>query len=178
MLLWFKSKLVMIVAGLILVSAIAGFFYFYVGNINTERMENNCQHVADVVNTVYTTDSYEAGQDIIFGEADNPDEGSISLPEDISREPYELIFYRDMVAMEIEDETRAAEFGMEVHLWDPEKRERSDILPEEEVESMDEDYDGFSVSSDEDNIIHVRKLRICDGSEEVDRVFVFEGGSR
>ncbi len=170
MLLWLKSKFAMIVAGIILISAVTTFFYFQMGQVDSQRMQSYSDHIANTVQNMYTSDSDTASQRITFDE-----EGGIDLPKDIGGDTYDLVFTRNNVAVEIDGHRRGSEFGLDVHLWNPAQLGRIDRLSDEEAEEMDEEHDSIlRISSTDDKVVNIQMLRMDNGTTEVNRVFVFE----
>ncbi len=170
MLLWLKSKFALIVAGIILISAVSAFFYFQMGQVDGQRMQNYSDHIANTVQELYTSGADSASQQITF-------EGGrgIEMPRDIGGDPYSLVISQSSVAVEIDDHRRASEFGLDVHLWNPDERNNTDHLPEQEVEWRDSINDNpLVISSTDESEINIWMMRLDNGTEEVRRVFIFE----
>ncbi len=171
MLLWLKSKFAMIVAGIIIISAVTSFFYYQRDQIDSESMQTYCDKISNTVRNMHSSNVDSASHQIYIDEG----EGGIELPTQIGGDTYELIFYPHTVAIEQDGHTRGKEFGLRVHLWNPAGLERIDRLYDDEAERMDEANSNIRVWSHEVEVIHIKMLRMCNGSEEVNRVFIFEG---
>lgn len=169
MLLWLKSKFAMIVAAIILISAVSAFFYFQMGQVDGQRMQNYSDHIANTVQELYTSRADSASKQITFEGGEG-----IEMPNDIGGDTYELVFSQSSVAVQIDDHSRSSGFGLDVHLWNPAQLNSTDYLSDEKAEEMDEENDDLlRVSSTDEEVVNLQKLRMNNGTGERDRVFVF-----
>lgn len=164
---WLQSKVVMIVAGLILVSSITGVFYWQIDSIKEEELEQRCEKIARVIDRTSDINAEVVRQKITF---DEESQGIYISPE-VGGDPYSIKIYPDLVMLESDVGTATNPLEVEVHLWGPEDLNRTGTLETSEQRWRDSRTEPLEITTGEEDIL-LRKLSLSYQGNTSSHVFV------
>ncbi len=170
MLIWLKSRLAMIVVGIILIASLTGFMHIYKEKASDERLKNCCDIVSSQVNQMFTSTGDEVYQKIVF---EDNNEG-IVLPEKINDDRYILTIYRHAIMVKQGEKQKISRFNRDVHLWNPAERNHTSTLKDKEAKWRDKNHSkSFKLSSGDSNLM-ICMLRLDNGTFSKSHVFIFK----
>ncbi|MBS3816959.1 MAG: hypothetical protein KGY76_05290 [Candidatus Thermoplasmatota archaeon] len=113
MLQWLQSKMVLLTAGIILISSIIGVFYYRMDQMEDEERSNRCKMISRIIADMYSSNSDEMSQRITF---EKGPEG-IYLSPTVRGKPYDIEIWTDRVKVKQDGDTSTERFPTKVHLW-------------------------------------------------------------
>lgn len=166
---WLQSKLVLIVAGLILISSITTMFYIQTRSFEREELMDHCSKISRVIEEVDNLDADIVRQKISF---DEDFDGFYVTPE-VGGETYTVKIYQDFVKLETESKSVTSDLEADIHLWELEDLNNSGHLGDDEKNWRDSQAEPLEIEAGDKDIL-LRKVELdCDGSNR-SHIFVSE----
>ncbi len=166
---WLQSKLVLILAGIILISSVTAVFHYQLKSMEREEMENLCGKISRVIHKMDRVDVEELRQRITF---DKGSEGTYLSPR-IRGETYTIEIRTDFVKIEKDGETAIEGFNANVHMWDPGEMNDSRELNQEEKIWRDTQNPSLEIHSGKSEI-ELRRIELFNGEVTRSHIFVSE----
>jgi len=166
---WLQSKVVLILAGIILISSVTAVFHYQLESMEREELENLCGKISGVIHKMKRVDVEEMRQRITFEE----DSRGIYLSPQIRGDPYTIEIRTDFVRIEKDGETAIERLQANVHLWGPGEMNDTGELNQEEKSWRDSQNPSLEISSGE-NEIELRKVELFNGEVTRSHIFISE----
>lgn len=111
---WLTSKLAMMIAALLLLASVLGFFAAQLDGIDAIKLQDVSKSIADSIDSV----SSSSGS-IVINVNYNTTGAGLHLPPTIRGEPYDIEITQDLVMVSLGGTNRVNEFFNSVHIWNP-----------------------------------------------------------
>ncbi len=125
---WLQSKLVLMVAGIILISSVTAVFHYQLESMEREELEDRCRKITRVIDKMDKTNVDEMRQRIVFEEGSE----GIYLSPQIRGDPYNIEIQTDFVRVEKDGDSVIERLKANVHLWSPCELNTTGELKEDE----------------------------------------------
>jgi len=166
---WLQSKLVLMVAGIILISSVTAVFHYQLESMEREELEDRCRKITRVIDKMDKTNVDEMRQRITFEETSE----GIYLSPQVRGGPYNIEIRTDFVRLEKDDESVIEGLTANVHFWNPEDMNNTGELDEDEKRWRDSLSPSLKTRSG-DYDIDLLKLELRDGDFIESHIFIFE----
>ncbi len=163
---WLQSKLVLIMAGVVLISSVTAVFNYQLESMEREELENRCEKISRVIDKMDRADVDEMRQKITF---DENSEG-IYLPPQVRDESYTIKIQTDFVRIVKDDESVVEALQGNVHLWSPSELNNTGELNEDERRWRDSQNSSLEIRSGNGEI---ELLKIELQNSEINRPHIF-----
>ncbi len=167
---WLQSKLVLILAGIILISSVTAVFHYQLDSMEREELENRSRKISRVIQTMEKTEVDEMRQTITF---DETSEG-IYLSPQIRGDLYTIEIRTDFVRIERDSESIVEGIQANIHLWDPSEMNNSGELDEGESRWRDSQTPPLKIRAGQREIELLKlELRVDDSTRS--HIFISKG---
>ena len=166
---WLQSKLVLILAGMILVSSVTAVFHYQLESMEREELENLCGKISRVIQKMDRADVEEMRQRITFEQGSE----GIYLSPLIRGDPYTIEIRTEFVKIEKDGETAIESLQANVHLWGPGEMNDTHELNEEEKNWRDSQTPSLEIHSEKSEI-ELRRIELSNGDVTQPHIFISE----
>lgn len=166
---WLQSKLVLLMAGVILISSVTTVFHHQLESMEKEELKNRCGKISRVIDKMEKADVDEMSQRITFDESS---EGIFLSPE-VRGESYIIKIQTDYVRIEKDGLSVVEGLQGNVHVWELGELNDTGELDEDEKRWKDSQASQLEIRSGE-NDIELHKVELREGDVARTHIFVSE----
>ncbi len=161
--------MVLMAAGIILISSLSAAFYYQMDSIEDAEIENRAGKIAGVINELDVSSQDRVRQILTFDDQSS----GIYLPPKIRDEPYTIEITTGYVRVKKGDKSSLKDLRADVHLWNPEDLNETGVLEESEEGWRDSRTESMKIQAGECDI-ELMMLNLEDDRTSENHVFVQE----
>ncbi len=157
------SKIAMMIAAIVILTSVLGFFYFQREEAKDLELENIAEKFTDAVNNINSLQ----GETVVNVTFDEGKEGIYVRPN-VNGNNYEILMSRSNIIITQEKRRASDNFITPVHLWEPENK----AYNQTQIEQKDDDNKKLEFVSGQDFKIERKFLEISGENEYMTFVYI------
>ncbi len=169
MLQWLQSKMVLLIAAMILIASVTAVFYHQIREMEEEELEGRVEILTEVIEQISENEMGEGRQRVTF---DRENEG-LYLSPTVGDESYQIVIYQEYLMIKTEQRTERGRFRSRINPWNPEKLDSTRNISEVQQESNSSESTHLEIDPSRSDL-QIVKLELYDGEEVGSHIFVYE----